>query len=132
MIDRDFEMQIDAAYDENIGFKHVLKQRIELIQNLYDRKSAEYGKGLNPFHNFDKAAEINNTSPEKALCGMLTKHLVSILDIVEATENKNFACAPEIFQEKIGDNIQYNILLEGLLMRRYYQNTVKHATNTNR
>ena len=57
MVDKDFEMQIDAAYDENIGFKHVLKQRIELIQNLYDRKSAEYAKGLNPFHNFDKAAK---------------------------------------------------------------------------
>ena len=132
MIDRDFEMQIDAAYDINAGFQHVLKQRMELIQKLYDKKAAEYGSGSNPFHNFDKAAEINNTSPEKALWGMLTKHLVSILDIVEATENKEFTCAPEIFQEKIGDLIQYSILLEGLLMRRYYQNTIKHATNTNR
>jgi hypothetical protein len=42
---------------------------------------------------------------------MATKHLVSVMDMVESGDEYD----PEYIYEKIGDMINYLILLEGLL-----------------
>ncbi|HSH25907.1 MAG TPA: hypothetical protein VLA13_10280 [Massilibacterium sp.] len=42
---------------------------------------------------------------------MATKHLVSVIDMVESNEVHD----PEYIDEKIGDMINYLILLEGIL-----------------
>ena len=55
-------------------------------------------------------------SPEKALVGMLAKHLVSILDIVDAIPKQ--IPTPALVEEKIGDAVNYLILLEALLKER--------------
>ena len=56
-------------------------------------------------------------SPEKALLGMKTKHTVSILDIVDDLDTGNLPSG-ELLCEKIGDELNYLILLKALILER--------------
>ena len=96
------------------NFNKLVKNRCEKIHSVLASKAKEYAVDNNRFHNFDLAAAVNNTTPEKALWGMATKHLVSVIDIVNSPETVSL----ELIEEKIGDMINYLILLEGLLKRR--------------
>ena len=57
------------------------------------------------------------TTPEKALVGMWTKHIISILDIVDGLDKK--LVPVEMIEEKIGDAVNYLILLEAMLKDRW-------------
>lgn len=96
--------------------KHV-DERIEKIRNVLQVKAKEYRKNDNPFHNFDRAAAMNECTPERALMGMLAKHQISVLDLVDDIEQGKIP-SRELVSEKIGDHINYLILLEGLIYRR--------------
>lgn len=95
-------------------FNEILQARIESIQNVLGIKAREYAQKGDRLHNFKLAAQIDNETPEQALWGMLKKHLVCIIDMkdgrLEATE--------ELINEKIGDAINYLILLEALMKER--------------
>lgn len=95
-------------------FNVLLDKRLESIKSVLGSKAKEYASGDNRFHNFDVAARIAGTTPEKALMGMMLKHEVSVRDLVNNPENATI----ELIDEKIGDNVNYLILLEGLLKRR--------------
>lgn len=97
---------------KNDKFQDILTSRIAKIQQTLARKADEYAIGTDRLHNFHLAAKINNQLPEVALWGMATKHLVSIIDIVN---DKNRFDETTI-DEKIGDMINYLILLEAILL----------------
>lgn len=80
-------------------------------------KSGEYSRNDDKLHNFKRAAGVLGTTPEKALLGMMTKHTVSILDIVDDLEKDKLPSA-ELLAEKIGDELKYLILLKALIMER--------------
>lgn len=63
---------------------------------------------------FKKAGGLQGVTPECALVGMLTKHLVSIADM-SREPNKYSA---DRWNEKICDSINYLLLLNGLLTER--------------
>lgn len=95
-------------------FDMVVEARCEKINKVLVAKAKEYAQGQNRFHNFDVAARIHDTTPEQALLGMMSKHLVSVIDLINDPE-----CATEyLVDEKVGDTVNYLILLEGLLLRR--------------
>jgi hypothetical protein len=99
-------------------FNEILERRIELIISSLSKKAKEYAPGENDtrydrLHNFSRAAEVLRTSREKALVGMLIKHLVSILDIVDRFNSDPPSI--ETIEEKIGDSINYLILLEACM-----------------
>ena len=48
----------------------------------------------------------------------MLKHEVSVLDLVEWSESEPTRITEELIDEKIGDNINYLILLEGMLKHR--------------
>lgn len=96
-----------------LHFPEIVEERIKKIQNTLTNKAKEYATNGQSFYNFDRAAEINRTSAKQALWGMATKHLVSVIDMVE--QDKSFDEA--YIDEKIGDMVNYLILLEGLLKR---------------
>lgn len=60
---------------------------------------------------FKKAARIMNTTPKIALLGMLSKHLVSVTDMI--TDNQHYDL--ERWDEKITDSMNYLILLRALV-----------------
>ena len=91
-------------------FEKVLEVRIAAIQQTLGNKAKEYAIG-DRLYNFKRAAEISRTSPQKALVGMLMKHLVSVLDLAEGS----LPPTEYYINEKIGDAINYLILLEAVL-----------------
>lgn len=91
-------------------FEELLNARMEFTRQVLSNKAKEYAIG-DRLYNFKRAAEILRTTPAKALAGMFTKHLVSVLDLVEGS----IAPTESIVDEKIGDAINYLILLEAIL-----------------
>jgi hypothetical protein len=75
-------------------------------------KSKEYDLETGDrFHSFKVAAALQNLTPKQALCGMMCKHTVSVFDMAESGENYPI----EKWDEKITDNINYLLLLRGLI-----------------
>lgn len=95
-------------------FEEILESRLIEIKNVLGDKAKEYAIG-DRLYNFKRAAEISRTTPQKALFGMFSKHLVSVIDLVEG----NLANTRSMINEKIGDAINYLILLEAILKERY-------------
>lgn len=101
-------------------FDQVVDDRIQKIRNTLSKKAGEYATSGNKFHNFDVAGRISDSPPEQALFGMMLKHIVSVMDIVESgitTEAQ--------LDEKIGDTINYLILLEGIMLRKIDEGTAE-------
>lgn len=89
----------------------------ERIRESLQSKAKEYVRSENRFHNFDVDARMDNITPEAALLGMMRKHEVSIRDVINDIE-KGVVPDNHIVDEKFKDNINYLILLEGLIKRR--------------
>ena len=64
-------------------------------------------------HNFKVAAQVQDKTPIQALAGMMAKHTVSIYDMCE---DGNYPL--RILDEKIGDHINYLLLLRALVQER--------------
>lgn len=104
----------------NAQFDEILSMRIDKIRTVLSSKATEYASSSDRLHNFKRAATISNRTTAQALVGMWTKHLVSILDIVD-TDAKYEDLPPirrDVLDEKIGDAINYLILLEAVLIER--------------
>jgi len=99
-------------------FQAVLDRRIEQTGKTLAGKGTEYGSDSDRLHNFKAAGRMLNITPEKALEGMLAKHLVSVQDIVARVENGGNMPSQAVIDAKIGDCINYFILLEALLTER--------------
>jgi len=101
----------------NSQFNRIVENRIKKIKDVLANKAKEYAKG-DRLYNFKRAAEIFHTTPQKALAGMFAKHLVSVIDIIENDKSVSV----ELLNEKIGDSINYLILLEALLIEQEKEN----------
>ena len=104
----------------NKEFEKILNKRIELIKSVLSKKGNEYsGSSFNDrLHNFKRAAAILGVTPEQSLLGMKVKHDVSVIDIVENIIGYNDLPSKELLEEKIGDSINYLILLEAMIKER--------------
>ncbi len=91
-------------------FEDILEERLFQIRRTLSAKAAEYATD-DRLHNFKVAARVNNTTPARALWGMFTKHLVSVIDMVEG----RIEPTDKLVDEKVGDMINYLILLEAVL-----------------
>ncbi len=96
-------------------FNTVVKQRCEKIENVLARKAGEYASTDDRLHNFKAAARALGTTPEAALWGMYMKHFVSVQDAVLDPE---FKPTKEWIDEKLGDSVNYHILLEGVMIEK--------------
>ena len=103
-------------------FNEVLHKRLQKIQSVLASKAEEYASDKSRYHNFEVAARFTDTSKEKALVGMMLKHWVSVLDLVEIATLSPERLSIEQVDEKIGDSINYLILLEGMLVGRIHEN----------
>ena len=92
-------------------FEKILSARISSIKSVLGNKAKEYAMEGDRLHNFKVAARVKNETPEKALWGMAVKHLVCIIDMVDG---KLESTIPMV-DEKVGDMINYLILLEALM-----------------
>ena len=98
-------------------FNEIIHYRIAAIKTVLERKAVEYSSEVDRLHNFKVAAQLSRQpiTPEQALFGMLRKHLVSVIDIVDDTAAGKYP-TPALRDEKRGDTINYLMLLEALLI----------------
>jgi hypothetical protein len=100
----------------NSEFNRIVQDRIRLIEKTLLLKQAEYADVNDVFRNFKNAGAHLKTTKEKALWGMAIKHLVSIEDMIEVIAiGRGYELDYEHVQEKIGDMINYLVLLEAML-----------------
>lgn len=95
-------------------FDQLVERRIKKIRSTLIAKGKEYASDNDRFYNFRVAARKRNTTPADALMGMKVKHEISIDDLIA----ERIEVTEALIDEKIGDNIVYFILLEGLLKER--------------
>ena len=96
---------------KNKEFNKILAERIKQIKIVLQSKGNEYSTGHDRLHSFKVAARINDITPAQALWGMATKHYVSIRDLVKDPYN---VPTEKVINEKLGDMINYFILLEAI------------------
>jgi len=100
-------------------FDVIMEQRIVAIRRVLGIKAGEYASSKDRLHNFKAAARLNEgliteDGPAEALMGMLRKHWVSVMDIA-SRHNFPDPVPESLIDEKIGDAINYLILLEAVM-----------------
>ncbi len=97
-------------------FNEVVEGRIASIKTVLASKAEEYARG-DRLSNFKKAGRRMDVSPERALMYFREKHEVSIMDIVDDLDS-GYLPTRKLLKEKLGDSINYLILLEALIRER--------------
>ena len=99
----------------NEEYKMAIEETIQDCIDLLTKKKNEYSPD-EQFHNFEVAAKLQHTTPEKALGGMLCKHTVSVFDMIE---NGISNYSMEKWNEKICDHINYLLILQAMVYNYY-------------
>ena len=94
-------------------FQEILEETLEKCKNTLGVKAGEYATE-DRLHNFKIAAKLQNCLPMTALAGMMAKHTVSVYDLIQKAETGNIVSL-ELWDEKIGDSINYLILLSAIV-----------------
>lgn len=95
-------------------FVACITTRQEKTKELLLVKGKEYVREENCFHNFERGGLMNREKPTRTLHGMLTKHLVSYLDILDDIDAGK-SISENLVDEKLGDIIVYFHLQEALI-----------------
>ena len=95
----------------NVFAKNFVKQTTSV---LYAKGKSYALNRDDRLEHFKRAAEYLSTTPKEACLAQLTKHLISIRDMVCANDGTVFS--PEQWDEKIGDAINYLVLLRALVI----------------
>ena len=81
--------------------------------DILQKKTKEYtGDDTDRLGAFKAAAALQRCSPERALAGMLAKHIVSVYDMCLAGAEHY---GMDAWDEKITDSINYLILLKAIV-----------------
>lgn len=100
-------------------FNLIVENRIHYCAACLGTKAKEYASDTDRLHNFKLAALMDGETPERALWGMWKKHIVSIIDLIQKLDaDPEFVPTIGLTNEKLGDNINYTLLLEGLIEER--------------
>jgi hypothetical protein len=100
-------------------FEEVFDEQVAACRSTLIEKAKEYATE-DRLHNFKVAAKLQNTTERDALCGMMAKHIVSVFDLARAD---NFA-SMDVWDEKIGDAINYLFLLKAVVIEEYYNTAI--------
>ena len=110
-------------------FNTLVDLRIQAIKETLAKKGNEYSKDKEVFKNFIDAGRKLDTNKYKALQGMLIKHIVSVDNIIDNIDQE--IPTVDIISEKIGDIINYYILLEAMLTEEFFYNEQLNSIEAN-
>lgn len=95
------------------SFNKIVNERCVKIKKVLASKAKEYATE-DRLHNFKRASVFMNKTPATVCWGFAMKHFTSVADIVDQVESGK-KIEPWLIEEKIGDSINYLILLEAIL-----------------
>lgn len=100
-------------------FDAVVSRRLEKIRQTLVVKGREYSRDGDRLSNFKNGAAILRCTPERALLGYAAKQMTSVVDFVRDLEASPPVERTEAeWDEKLGDAINYLILLEAVTVER--------------
>lgn len=99
----------------------IVTERCQRIVSILANKAKEYASDEDRLHNFKRGAAMFRCTPEKHNLFLNSKHLISIQDMVFDLDRGITANMGQ-WEEKIGDAINYLILLEALIAERIHEN----------
>ena len=94
-------------------FNQILEETLSKCKSTLGVKANEYATS-DRLHNFKVAAELQACTPMTALAGMMAKYTVSVYDLIDRVEH-GVEVPLELWDEKIGDHINYLILLSAMV-----------------
>jgi len=94
-------------------FEKIVHQRLVHCEKLLCSKGEEYSRCGDRLHNLKAAARMKNTDKFEAIYGMWMKHIVSVHDMIQDAR-QGILPSRKLIADKLSDNINYNLLLEGL------------------
>lgn len=96
---------------KHFAFKTIVENQLDRSREVLLGKAEEYSSAQDRLHNFRVAAKLQGVSEKEALGGMMSKHTVSIFDMIRDDED----ISVEMWDEKITDHINYLLLLRALV-----------------
>ena len=91
----------------------VFEEQVERCASVMKRKTREYtGDEEDRLCAFKAAAALLNTTPERALAGMMAKHIVSLYDMCF---DDGGSYDMDTWEEKITDSLNYLFLLKAVV-----------------
>jgi hypothetical protein len=98
----------------------VVQRRIKLIQDVLQSKNEEYAGQEDVFKAFTEALPLSFHDTKQAVAWeFMVKHLQSIKLIIEERAKTGKLPDEKLLEEKIGDAINYLILIEGMFKEEY-------------
>jgi hypothetical protein len=101
---------------ENDRFYKMVDETLRDSRETLFKKGIEYNSEKDRLNSFKQSAALQGYTPERALWGMLSKHIISLQDMAFGIEESLPSDA--LLQEKIRDFINYGLLLKGLIVER--------------
>lgn len=102
-------------------FNNVVQTQVNRSLGTLVQKGVEYGSDVDRLHAFKQAAHLQNITNKEALGGMMVKHTTSIYDMINSGETYS----EEMWDEKIGDHINYLLLLRALVAEELLESSLK-------
>lgn len=93
------------------AFNDVVNRQVSHCLNLLCAKGSEYAPGTDRLIAFKKAAALQGRTQAQAALGMLAKHLISVVDMIQSKETYS----AEKWDEKIGDSINYFLIIRAIV-----------------
>jgi len=103
--------------DKEKQFEEVINNTLEDLQNLLIEKGKEYRRNNDPYHNFNRGAQLTGKSAEEVLQGFLLKHLISVEDIRNDLKI-GIMPKPDKVHEKYNDILVYFLIEKAMLLDR--------------
>ena len=91
-------------------FDLIVSRRLAACKQVLRSKTGTYASKSDRLHNFKLGAKLIRQTPEQYAMELATKHIVAISDKLVNKE----VMTPEFVAEKIGDAINYMLLIEAL------------------
>ena len=101
-------------------FEQIIEAQLQRVRDVLVIKQKEYATE-DRLHNFRTVASLRGCTMEQALGGMLSKHTVSIYDMIESGKEYE----PEQWNEKINDHIVYLLLLKAITEEKGWTTSMK-------
>ena len=93
----------------------VVQRRVQLIKDVLQSKNEEYAGQEDVFKAFTESLPLSFHDTKQAVAWeFMVKHLQSVKMIIEARSKSGKIRDEKVLEEKIGDAINYLILIEGM------------------
>lgn len=92
-------------------YQQIIENMLKVCMDALISKNDEYATKTDMLHNFRISATLQGLSIRKALSGMMSKHTVSVYDMINNSKSYDM----KLWEEKIKDSINYLLILRCVL-----------------